>query len=283
MTFNHIAWPYRFLFLLVFSVALMIVDHRSHLLIPVRTAVSALGMPFQLLIRLPSETHAWFAAHWPDDRLYQQYSQLKAKQTVLESRLQRYDALMVENQRLAKLLEMSREYENQALLADIVEFGLDPYTRRVVINRGTEAGAYMGQPVATTDGVLGQISGLGLHRSVVTLITDPSHALPVQIQRNGLRTIVRGLGLAERIELPFLPASTDIRVGDVLVTSGLGGGFPPGYRVAQVRAVVVDVNKPFLNVVAAPFLHTNRIREVLLLWVAQVWPVAGEGDDNGDE
>ncbi len=279
MAVNRVAWPYRFLYLLVFSVALMIVDHRSHLLQPMRTVASVINLPFQLLVRLPSETHAWVTAYWPDDSMHRQYAQLKSKQTFLETRLQRYDELMVENRRLAKLLEMSREYENQALLADVVEFGISPYTRRVVINRGTEAGAYMGQPVATTDGVLGQISGLGLHRSVVTLITDSSHALPVQIQRNGLRTIVRGLGVAERIELPFLPASTDIRVDDVLVTSGIGGGFPPGYRVAQVREVVVDANKPFMSVVAAPFVGINRTREVLLLWVDRAAAVEGKGDE----
>ncbi len=281
MPANQITWPYRFLFLLVFSTALMIVDHRSQLLTPVRSAVSVVNLPFQALIGLPAATRDWFGAYYPDDSLYREYAALKAEKLALESRLQRYDALRAENERLANLLSLSRRSGEQALLAEIVETGLDPFTHRLAINRGVEAGIYIGQPVITTEGVLGQVSGLGFRRSVVTLITDPAHALPVQVQRNGLRTIVRGLGDTERVEVPFLSAQADVRSDDILETSGIGGGFPVGYKVARVREIVVDANRAFMSIDAAPFAGVERAREVLLLWVDRAAPAASFG--NADE
>ena len=114
--------------------------------------------------------------------------------------------------------------------------------------------------------MLGQVSGLGLNRSVVTLITDPSHALPVQIQRNGLRAMVAGNGKLNRVSVPFLSAQADIQQGDILVTSGLGGGFPDGYKVARVQEIIADADATFLEIDAATFADMQLTKEVLLLW-----------------
>ena len=266
MGFNRISAPYRFLFLLVISVALMIIDHRSQLFAPVRTLGSVVNLPFHWLIELPASTRELIDAYYPDDSLYRKYTALIDKQLALEARLQRYDALEAENTRLVELLSMSRTSGEQVLLAEIVEIGLEPFTHRVALNRGAEAGVYLGQPAITPDGVLGQVSGVGINRSVVTLITDPSHAIPVQIQRNGLHTIVRGRGDSNRVGVPFLSARADIRSDDILVTSGMGGGFPPGYKVAQVREIVTDANDTFLSVSATTFASIDHAREALLLW-----------------
>ena len=268
---------YRFLFLLVLSVALMIVDHRSQLLMPVRTVGSVINLPLQSIVGLPEATGKWLETYYPDDSIHQKYTALKAEFQVAQARLQRYDALRMENRRLTKLLSLSRQFGEQALIAEIIKFPLDPYGHRLMLNRGIETGVYLGQPAITPDGVLGQISGVGINHSVVTLITDPAHALPVQIQRNGLRTILRGLGVSGRVEVPFLAAQADIRKGDVLVTSGIGGGFPVGYKVARVREVAVDPNEAFLQVDAIPFVRTELTREVLLLWVGRSAPSAASG------
>ena len=266
MHHNQLTPLYRFLFLLVFSVALMIVDHRSQLLAPIRAAGSVVNLPFQFIINLPSNTREWVDTHYRDGSLHKKYRALLAKQAALEVRLQRYDALEAENRRLSELVSASRRSGERAVLAEIVELGLEPFTHRAGLNLGVESGVYLGQAVMTPDGVLGQVSGLGVKHSVVTLITDPSHAIPVQIQRNGLRTIVQGLGLAERVSVPFLSAQADIRKDDILVTSGLGGGFPSGYKVAQVREIVTDSHAEFLTVNARPFAHIKFVKEVLLLF-----------------
>ena len=266
MGFNQITALYRFLFLLVFSVALMIIDHRSQLFAPVRTLSSVINLPFHWLIELPATTRELIDAYYPDDSLHRKYAALMENQLALEARLQRYDALAAENTRLAELLSMSRTSGEQVLLAEIVEIGLEPFTHRVALNRGVEAGVYLGQPAITPDGVLGQVSGVGVNRSVVTLITDPSHAIPVQIQRNGLHTIVRGLGDSNRVGVPFLSARADIRSDDILVTSGMGGGFPPGYKVAQIVEIITDANDTFLSVTATTFAGIDQVREALLIW-----------------
>ena len=266
MGFNRITSLYRFFFLLIFSAALMIVDHRSQLLSPLRTVGTLLNLPFQQLFNLPTTIRDLIDAYYPDDQLYRKYEALAAKQMELQAHLQRYDAVEAENRRLAKLLSMSREFDNRVLHAEIVDIGLAPFTHRVALNRGAEAGVFLGQPVITPDGVLGQVSGVGLYRSVVTLITDPAHAMPVQIQRNGLRTIAQGLGVANQLEVPFLSGQADIQNSDVLVTSGLGGGFPAGYKVAQVREIVTDANETFLMVSATTFTDIDLVKEVLLLW-----------------
>lgn len=259
---------YRFLFLLVVSVALMIVDHRSQRLALAHTVGSVISLPFQLLLNLPSTARKWISAYYPQDNLYQKYTALAAKQLALETRLQRYDALKAENQRLSQLLAISRTFGDQALLAEIVETELDSFAHRVVLDRGMEAGIYLGQPVVTPDGVLGQVSGLGIKRSVVTLLTASEHAIPVQIQRNGLRAIIQGLGVSNQVAVSFLSPQADIRNDDILVTSGIGGGFPVGYKVAQVREIITDANAAFLTVSASPFANIEFVNEVLLLWNA---------------
>jgi rod shape-determining protein MreC len=273
MRSSQVSPLYRFSLFLVFSIALMIVDHRSNILKPARTLTSLVNIPFESVVRMPDLLTEAFKSYYPDDTLHQQYEELKQIQTVLETRLQRYDSLIQENERLSKLLSASRRSADEVLLTEIVEVGLEPLDHKIVVNRGVESGVYLGQAAIAPDGILGQVSGLGYRRSVITLITNSSHGLPVQIQRNGLRTIIQGSGKPDQVRVPFLASQADIRQGDLLVTSGMGGRFPVGYKVAEITGIVKDANEAFLNVTATTTAKIGFTKEVLLLWSKNVEPV----------
>ena len=257
---------YRFLLLTVFSIALMIVDHRSKLLEPIKIVTPIINIPFESILSLPGKAQVALERYYPDDSLYDRFDELKKKQVVLEIKLQQYDALVKENRRLSTLLSASKKSGDKVLLTQIVEVGLEPYSHKIIVNRGIESGVYIGQPAIAPHGVLGQVSELGYRRAVITLITDPSHGLPVQVERNGLRSIVKGAGRSDRVVLPFLDRQADIQQGDVLVTSGMGGRFPVGYKVAVVTEIVKDANEAFLTIEADTSAQINFSKEVLLLW-----------------
>jgi len=257
---------YRFLFLVILSLVLMIIDHRSETLRSIRSVASMLAIPFHSLIELPSAVTQTIRSYYPDDSVYQELEALQQKQLKLESHLQRYDALVAENDRLSRLLTAARRSEDQVILASIVNAGLDPFSHRIIINRGAEAGVYIGQPVIAPNGVIGQVAEVNLRQSIVTLITDRSHGVPVQVQRNGLRTIAQGRGQQDQVGVPFLSRLTDIRKGDVLVTSGMGGRFPAGYKVAEVQEIITDANKAFLSINATTTAQIDFVKQVLLVW-----------------
>ena len=266
MILRQITSPYQFLFLVLLSLGLMIVDHRSESLDKIRSWASLITVPFHSLGEVPGNAMEKIRSYYPDDSVYKELEALRNKQLKLESHLQRYDALVAENSRLSKLLAAARRSEDQVILASIVNTGLDPFTHRIVLNRGAEAGVYIGQPVIAPNGVIGQVSEVNINQSVVTLITDRSHGLPVQVQRNGLRTIVQGQGEADRVGVPFLERLADIRKGDVLVTSGMGGRFPAGYKVAEVDEIITDANEAFLSINAITTAQIDFVKQVLLVW-----------------
>jgi len=217
-------------------------------------------------VRLPNTFYSVLKRYYPDSSLYDSFIDLQKNQIILEFRLQQYEELLRENQRLSKLLSVSKRAGDEVLLTKIIEVGLEPFSHKVVVNRGVESGIYIGQPAITPNGVLGQVSEIGYFRSVITLITDPSHGLPVQIQRNGLKTIVIGLGSSGQVKLPFLDIQSDIQKGDILVTSGIGGRFPVGYKVAEVTEIVKDANEAFLSITGNTSAKINAAKDVLLLW-----------------
>jgi rod shape-determining protein MreC len=144
---------------------------------------------------------------------------------------------------------------------------LDPLRQRVIINRGTTDGAFKGQPILDATGVFGQIARAGAYSSEVILISDIEHAIPVQVNRNGLRTIAVGTGDPSRLSLPFLAANVDIEVGDLLVSSGLGGAFPSGYPVGTVTSVNAQAIQTMAEISAKPAAALDRDREVLMVWL----------------
>jgi rod shape-determining protein MreC len=174
-------------------------------------------------------------------------------------------ALEAENARLRALLDSTTKVDDSILIAEIVSVDMNPYRNMIVVNKGSDEGVYMGQAIIDADGIVGQITRDRYYTAEAMLVTDVDHALPVELARNGLRSIAVGTGELNRLSLPFLPSNADVREGDLLVSSGLGGTFPPGYPVGVIRRVNSVTGQPFLEVDAEPAAALNRIREVLLV------------------
>ena len=252
------------------SVVLMVMDHKYKSLESVRDALSLLVYPIQLSVQLPGSVTEWLDESLAGRRkLQEEVDSLRTQQFMQKAQMQKFAALQAENIRLRELLDSSFEIGEKVLIAELMSVNLDPYKHQVVINKGEIHGVYTGQPLVDAEGVMGQIVHAGPYSSTAMLITDTSHAIPVQVNRNGLRSIALGSGSINRLELPYIPNSADIQPGDLLITSGLGGRFPPGYPVATVNAVQHDPGNAFSSVVATPLAHLNRSREVLLIWPGQ--------------
>lgn len=235
-----------------------------------RDGLSLLVYPIQLSVDLPGSFTEWLHESLAGRRkLQEEIDSLRTQQFMQKAQMQKFAALQAENIRLRELLDSSFEIGEKVLIAELMSVNLDPYKHQVVINKGEIHDVYTGQPLVDAEGVMGQIVHAGPYSSTAMLITDTSHAIPVQVNRNGLRSIALGSGAINRLELPYIPNSADIQPGDLLITSGLGGRFPPGYPVATVDAVQHDPGNAFSSVVATPLAHLNRSREVLLIWPGQ--------------
>lgn len=191
---------------------------------------------------------------------------LKQEQTIAQAKLLKFAALEKENIRLRAVLENSFKLGEQFLIAELLSIKLAPYEHIVLVNKGIRFGVHPKQPVLDINGVVGQVIRALPFSSEIMLITDPSHAIPVQINRNGLHTIAVGSGQLNRLNLPFLPNNADIQPGDLLITSGLGSTFPQGYPVAVVDTVEPQPDKPFANIYATPKAALDRNRELLIVW-----------------
>ena len=245
----------------------MTVDHRHSHLESVRSALSVLVYPVQYVVNIPVEFGNWVENTFVTHRtLVQENERLKKEQLLLSSRLQKFQILEYENDRLRRLLESSFKLSDRVVIAELLAVDLQPFRHTVVINKGKREGAYNGQPIVDADGVMGQIVHVGPFSSTVLLITDPTHALPVQINRNGLRAIAVGTGQGNRLQLEHLPNNADIREGDLIISSGLGSRFPSGYPVGIVSEIKVDPAEPFAKVTATPSAKLRQSREVLLVW-----------------
>lgn len=255
------------LFAAVFSIGLILADHRYHHLTTVRSVFLVLTYPLQFLAHAPVNLTRWVGELISTKSdLLQRNLALGRENLVLKGRLQQFEALEAENMRLRDLLGSSIKIGDRVLIAELVAVDLDPYKQQVVINKGSNSAVFAGQPVLDANAVMGQVVEVNPLTATVLLITDASHSLPVQVNRNGLRSIAQGTGLVNRLELVHLPHNADIREGDLLVTSGLGGIFPPGYPVARVSEVKREAGKPFATVVATPTARLDRTREMLLVW-----------------
>jgi rod shape-determining protein MreC len=266
----------------------MTVDHREHHLDSVRGGLSVLVYPLQWLVDLPGSTSEWFRESLSTRReLQEENAGLRTQQLLLNTQLQKLESLEAENRRLRALLDSSFQVgKRPMLIAGLLSVDMDPYRHQIELNKGTLDHLFEGQPLLDSQGVMGQLIHVGPFTSTAMLITDPSHAIPVQVNRNGLRTIALGTGAIDRLELPHIPDNADIRVGDLLVTSGLGGRFPPGYPVAEVINVEQDPGHAFSHVTARPRALLDRSREVLVVWPPELEgpppPPASTADEPGN-
>lgn len=198
--------------------------------------------------------------------LIEQTKQQEQQLFTLRSRLLKMDHLEHENQRLRELLGSPVHKDSRKMVAELLSVDSDPFSHQVLINKGALDGVYNGQAVINDQGVIGQVLHVGSTTSRVLLITDSSHGIPVRVLRNDLRAIASGSGELDKLELRNLPRNTDVQVGDLLVTSGLGGRFPEGYPVATVTRSDYVEGKPFAQVEAKPLVELDRLRYLLLLW-----------------
>jgi rod shape-determining protein MreC len=263
----------RALVLAAVSVAIMVIDYRQQHLKVLRSALQAAVYPLQVVVQSPLAGWDWARAQFATrTSLIADNARLSRELDEDRLRLQRLEAVEQENVRLRALVQAAPRVPDQVLLAEILRLDVDPYRQRVLINRGTNDGVRKGQAVIDADGVFGQVTNVGPFSAEVLLISDAAHALPVQISRNGLRTIADGTGDPRRLTLPYLPRNADVKVDDVLLSSGLGGVFPAGYPVGKVTEVRRDPSQPLAVVSAEPAAALDRDRNVLLVQSAQPLP-----------
>ena len=250
------------------SVVLLATDHRSNNLgKKLRSALSMIVYPVQVLVGSPFDMYEYVCETVISySRLQAENQRLKGLRLVNDAKLLKLSALEKENIRLRALLENSFKLGEQVLVAELLAVNLAPYEHIVVVNKGSRFGVHSKQPVLDAYGIVGQVVRTLPFSSEIMLITDPNHAIPVQVNRNGLRTIAIGSGQLNRLNLPFLPNNADILSGDLRVTSGLGGTFPQGYPVAVVDEFSVRPNKPFASIHATPKAKLDKSREMLIVW-----------------
>jgi rod shape-determining protein MreC len=258
----------RLLLLGIFSVVIMVLDHRQHYLDSARRWLSNVVYPLQALVETPVKAYDWVVDSFASrERLQKQNDDLQAQLRVAKLELLRSAALSEENRQLRAIRVASAHINAKTLITEIMRVDLDPLRHRVLLNHGASDGVYQGQPVLDADGVFGQITRVGQHAAEALLITDAEHATPIRVNRTGLRSIAVGTGDYSKLRLPYITAEADIKVGDLLVTSGLGGVFPPGYPVAEISEVRRDPKQTFAVVEAKPLAHLDHAAELVLLWV----------------
>lgn len=256
-----------FFFLSLLAVGLMALDHRGGYLDTARLWMSAATHPFYVAVQAPTDVWRWLTGSFSDRaRLRQENAQLSEELRRARVRLLQFESLHEENRRLRAIRAASKGIAARTLIAEIINVDLDPFRHRVRINKGAEDGVFEGQPILDAFGIVGQVMRVDRYTSQIILVTDAEHAIPVQINRNGVRSIAVGVGDLGKLNLPFMTVETDVKVGDLLVSSGLDQVFPAGYPVASVTKVERDPAQTFALVEAKPRAQLDRDREVLLLW-----------------
>lgn len=241
-------------------------DSRLNYFAPARSALATLLYPVQLLASLPGDVSDWSLDFFQSrQQLRERNNQLETTQLLNSMRLQKLQALERENMRLRELLGSSFRLTERVFVAEILTIDLDPSFQQIIVNKGEKSGVFLGQPALDATGVMGQVTEVYPFSSRIILLTNPSHAIPIQINRNGLRAVVTGRGFGVPLQLEHLPHNADVREGDLLVTSGLGGRFPVGYPVGTVQSVHFPEGRAFAEVAVEPAAHLSTSRELLLV------------------
>jgi rod shape-determining protein MreC len=268
---------FRFFLYASLAIALMLVDHRQKWLTHVRYVLSAAAYPVQMAVNSPTAAWHWLEASFATrETLQAENARLRERERTLELKSLRFDALARENGELRGLKDALPPVAERWLVAETVNVELNSQSQRqrLLISRGAHHGVFEGQAVMDSTGLLGQTLHVGPWSAEIILITDSEHAVPVQIERTGVRTIAVGTGESDALALPYLPTNADVKPGDLLITSGLGGVFPQGYPVARVTEVRHDAVQPLAQIRAAPLARLDRLREVMLVWFRPDHPAA---------
>lgn len=256
------------------ALCLVMLNTYTHLLDPLRARLGDVTAPFYWIVDFPARVLDWGQDGLKSRaQLQQENESMQAQLLIHKRKLQQLAALAAENVRLRQLLNSTEMITDRVLVAELIGVSPDPLIHRVTINKGRRDGVFPGQPLLDADGLMGQVVEVGEISAQVLLITDSTHALPVQVNRNGVRAVIEGTGDLYRLNLRHLSNTVDIEVGDLLVSSGLGQRFPVGYPVADVIEVERDPGEPFARVIAKPKAQINRSRHVLLVFSSQKLPM----------
>lgn len=249
------------------SILLMYIDYKDDTLRGFKSAIgTAIIEPVSFIASLPSNIiGAAQNASTSRNTLENENGALKRQNQFLQTEILKLDGLLAENTRLRDLLNSSEQFNTVSTVAEIVAIDLDPFKQVITLNKGNGQKVTSGQAVIDAYGVMGQVTHTSKNASTTLLISDPGHSIPVQIQRNGLRTLANGTGRADELELMHIPTNAEIMVGDLVITSGLGGTFPKNYPVGTVTHIEAEPGRHFMQVKAKPSAQLNRSREVLIL------------------
>lgn len=251
--------------MVLLSLSLMAVDLYWPQMGKYRGYLTLAVTPVQWIVDLPNRLIAVMDASLENrGDLIDENEKQQADLLILARRLQRLEALQVENTYLRNLLHASKKIDERVELAELIGVNPNPFIHQIIINKGLQDQVYLGQPVLDADGVMGQVVEVGPYTSRVLLITDTQHAIPVEVNRSGFRSVLLGNGSSQELLLDHVPDTADIRVGDMLISSGLGQRFPTGYPVAEVTAIEHDPGRPFATVKAKPTARLDKSRHLLV-------------------
>ncbi|WP_444893006.1 rod shape-determining protein MreC [Microbulbifer sp. TRSA001] len=255
---------YRLGFLAILAISLIVSDHYTNWFQPVRERLSGVIAPLYWVTGAPERVGDWADEQFRSrEELQEENSRLKRQVLLLEQRSQLLAAVKAENTQLKELMNSAEMVDDRVLVAQVVGVTPDPLEHVLLIDKGRDDGVDIGTPVMDASGLLGQVIEAGDSYSRILLITDSSHAIPVQVLRNSMRTVAEGTGDLYRLKLRHLANTSDIREGDLLLSSGLGSRFPAGYPVGEVISVQRDPGKPFAEAEVLPRGRMNRSRFVL--------------------
>ena len=248
------------------SIALLFVDTRYHYLEGLRHVAATVLYPLQRAVQMPGEALGWAGGHFVSLReLSEDNATLKRQSVEHAAAAQSFAATQQENARLRGLLAMRTRFSNGAKAVEVLYTGRDPFAQKLFVDKGADAEIQAGEAVIDADGVVGQVTRVYPYMAEVTLVTDKDHAVPVQVQRSGVRSVLYGAGAGRPPELRFMAPSADIQVGDVLVTSGLDGTYPPGLAVARVATLERETGQIFARIACAPLAGVDRSEHLLVV------------------
>lgn len=258
----------RLTFFTLAAIAMMIADHRFHALETVRVSLSTIARPIQQIAAMPGEALERITSYFTSqERLLRENEELKAKVLEQSAAAQEAKMLRAEQEHLLAMTGSGSRtrFVDRGIIAEVLYTARNPFTRKIVVDKGLTQSISAGMPVIDGTGVVGQVTAVGTFTSEVTLVTEKDQSVPVMLERNGLRGIAVGSGKDGSIDIPFMPVSADVQSGDVFVTSGIDGTYPPGLVVAKVTSVEKNAAYVFAKIVARPAAGVDNYRYVLLL------------------
>jgi rod shape-determining protein MreC len=258
---------FRLVLVIVLSITLIVLDARFEKLDPVRSVLGTALAPVVWLGNAPGELSDWVASLLTSrDDLREINEALEARLLILERRALKYASLVQENNELRRRLNAAAAVDDRVILAEVVGVSPDPFSHEIIINKGSRNDVSEGQAILDADGLMGQVHQTSAFTSRVLLISDSSHAVPVEVNRNGLRAVLLGTGDFDSLELMHVPDTADIREGDMLTSSGLGGRFPRGYPVAEVWSIEKEPGEPFMTIEARPLAKLSQSNMLLVVF-----------------